>query len=112
MASNTIKAGSKVVMTHAQRQAFLKTSPLGQLFGVAHLLPEVEDSKSYNHALSNQAKLVDVDILSFSEQKFQDEMLEPCRKGHGKWFRTVSWMHLYHSNVEKRSSQRKRMVTV
>ncbi len=51
MASNTIKAGSKVVMTHAQRQAFLKTSPLGQLFGVAHLLPEVEDSKSHNHAL-------------------------------------------------------------
>ena len=28
-------------MTHAQRQAFLKTSPLGQVFGVAHLLPEV-----------------------------------------------------------------------
>ena len=108
MASNAIKAGSKVVMTHAQRQAFLKTSHLGQLFGVAHLLPEVEDSKSHNHALSNQTELV----LSFSEQKFQYEMLEPCRKVHGKWLRTVSWMHLYHSNLEKRSSERKTMVTV
>ena len=28
-------------MTHAQRQAFLKTSYLGKLLGVAHLLPEV-----------------------------------------------------------------------
>ncbi|WP_445630277.1 protochlorophyllide oxidoreductase [Nostoc sp. DSM 114167] len=113
MASNTIKAGSKVVMTHTQRQAFLKTSPLGQLFGVAHLLPEVEDSKSHNHALSNQAKFVDdVDILSSSEHKFQYEMLEPCRKGRGKWFRTVSWMYLYHSSLEKKSYQRKTMLTV
>ncbi|MEH2439957.1 protochlorophyllide oxidoreductase [Nostoc sp.] len=110
MASNTIKAGSKVVMTHAQRQAFLKTSSLGQLFGVAHLLPEVEDSKSHNHALSNQAKLVD--ILPSSEQKFQYKMLEPFTKGRGKWFRTVSWMHLYHSNLQKRSSQRKTMLIV
>ncbi|MEH2195408.1 MAG: protochlorophyllide oxidoreductase [Nostoc sp.] len=112
MASNTIKAGSKVVMTHAQRQAFLKTSPLGQLFGVAHLLPEVEDLKSHNHALSNQAKFVDVDILSSSKHKFQYEMLEPYRKGRGKCFRTVSWMHLYHSNLEKMSSPSKTMVTM
>lgn len=36
-------AGTKVVMTHAERQAFLKTSRLGEIFGVAHLLPEVEE---------------------------------------------------------------------
>lgn len=36
-------AGTKVVMTHAARQAFLKTSRLGEIFGVAHLLPEVEE---------------------------------------------------------------------
>lgn len=35
-------AGTQVVMTHAERQAFLKTSRLGEIFGVAHLLPEVE----------------------------------------------------------------------
>ncbi len=42
MNSNEIKAGSKVVMTHSQRQAFLKKSSLGKLLGVSHLLPEVE----------------------------------------------------------------------
>ncbi|WP_242048273.1 MULTISPECIES: hypothetical protein [Nostocaceae] len=42
MSSDEIRAGSKEMMTHAQRQAFLKTSSLGQLFGVANLLPEVE----------------------------------------------------------------------
>lgn len=41
--SDTVKAGTKVVMTHAQRQAFLKTSRLGELLGVAHLLPEVSE---------------------------------------------------------------------
>ena len=30
-------------MTHAQRQAFLKTSRLGEVLGVAHLLPEVAE---------------------------------------------------------------------
>lgn len=39
--SDEIKAGTKVPMNHAQRQAFFKTSHLGQVFGVAHLLPEV-----------------------------------------------------------------------
>jgi len=39
--SDEIRAGTKIPMTHAQRQAFLKTSRLGQVFGVAHLLPEV-----------------------------------------------------------------------
>ena len=32
----------KIVMTHAERQKYLKTSGLGELFGVAHLLPDVE----------------------------------------------------------------------
>ena len=32
----------KVVMSHAERQKYLKTSGLGELFGVNHLLPEVE----------------------------------------------------------------------
>ncbi|WP_411813306.1 hypothetical protein [Chlorogloeopsis sp. ULAP02] len=31
-------------MTHAERQAFLKTSRLGQVLGVAHLLPEVANT--------------------------------------------------------------------
>lgn len=42
MKSYEIKVGSKVVMTHSQRQAFLKKSSLGKLLGVSHLLPEVE----------------------------------------------------------------------
>ncbi|MFM7365684.1 MAG: hypothetical protein ACKO11_14555 [Cuspidothrix sp.] len=45
MNSNEIMAGSKEIMTHAQRQAFLKTSRLGKLLGVTHLLPEVEEVK-------------------------------------------------------------------
>ena len=32
----------KVIMTHTERQKYLKTSGLGKLFGVAHLLPDVE----------------------------------------------------------------------
>jgi hypothetical protein len=43
LSSDEVRAGTKVVMTHAERQAFLKTSGLGQLFGVDHLLPEVEE---------------------------------------------------------------------
>jgi hypothetical protein len=49
LTSNQIKAGSKVVMTHAERQAFMKTSRLGKLFGVSHLLPEVEESTTSGH---------------------------------------------------------------
>ncbi|MBJ7298778.1 MAG: hypothetical protein ACK4YK_09440 [Dolichospermum sp.] len=45
MSSEEIMAGSKEIMTHAQRQAFLKTSYAGKLFGVAHLLPDVEEVK-------------------------------------------------------------------
>ena len=41
MSSDEIMAGLKEIMTHAQRQACLKTSYAGKLFGVAHLLPEV-----------------------------------------------------------------------
>lgn len=35
-----VRAGTKVVMTHAERQAFLKNSRLGQLLGVEHWLTE------------------------------------------------------------------------
>lgn len=43
LTTDEVMAGTKVIMTHAQRQAFLKTSRLGEIFGVAHLLPEIED---------------------------------------------------------------------
>ena len=43
LTTDEVMAGTKVIMTHAQRQAFLKISRLGELFGVAHLLPEIED---------------------------------------------------------------------
>lgn len=36
-----VLAGTKVVMTHAERQAFLKNSRLGQLLGVEHWLTEL-----------------------------------------------------------------------
>lgn len=42
MRSDEIRAGSSEMMTHAQRQTSLKTSSLGKLFGVAHLLLEVK----------------------------------------------------------------------
>ena len=47
LTSDEVMAGTKVVMTHAERQAFLKTSRLGEIFGVAHLLPEVEEVTIY-----------------------------------------------------------------
>ncbi len=40
-----VMAGTKVIMTHAERQAFLKTSRLGHILGVSHLLPEVGEVK-------------------------------------------------------------------
>ncbi|WP_414551654.1 hypothetical protein [Anabaena sp. CCY 0017] len=46
--SSEIKAGSKFAMNHAERQAFMKTSSLGKLFGVSHLLPEIEDLSPLN----------------------------------------------------------------
>ncbi|MBH8575022.1 protochlorophyllide oxidoreductase [Nostocaceae cyanobacterium CENA369] len=102
MASNEVKAGSKVVMTHAQRQAFMKTSPLGQLFGVAHLLPQVEAVTNSNHA-ANQEKVAD--ILVISEQVFQYE-------GRGKWSKRLSWKQVQSYCIEKSSSQRKVLATV
>jgi hypothetical protein len=41
LTSDEVKAGTKVIMTHAQRQVYLKKSGLAQWFGVADLLPEV-----------------------------------------------------------------------
>lgn len=35
-----VRAGTKVVMTHAERQVFLKNSRLGQLLGVERWLTE------------------------------------------------------------------------
>lgn len=40
MNSQEVKAGTKVIMTHARRQAFLKQSSLGKLFGVSKVLSE------------------------------------------------------------------------
>ena len=96
MTSNEIRAGSTVVMTHKERQAFMKTSPLGQLFGVAHLLPEVKEATSINHVKANTVKLDD--FLSVQE-------VSTCsRKGHGKWSRSSkfvsSWMDMY-SNLRQ-----------
>jgi hypothetical protein len=66
MSSDEIRAGLKETMTHAQRQAFLKTSSLGKLFGVAHLLPEIEETTSSHDSSSNQAKVSDK--LSINQQ--------------------------------------------
>lgn len=48
-----IKAGTKVVMTHAQRQAFLKNSRLGQVLDVAHLLPDRVEPKTVEAIYEN-----------------------------------------------------------
>jgi hypothetical protein len=39
LTSDQVKAGTKVIMTHAERQAYLTKSGLADLFGVADLLP-------------------------------------------------------------------------
>ena len=39
LTSDRVKAGTKVIMPHAERQAYLKKSGLAELFGVANLLP-------------------------------------------------------------------------
>lgn len=109
MTSNKIKAGSKVVMNHSQRQAFLKNSSLGQLFGIAHLLPESEDTSSNDNALKFQEKFVEVKYTS--EDTLHYRVLEPSKKSGRRWFsrvtipdgnKTVSliWMQLY-SKVDK-----------
>ncbi|MGA9383063.1 MAG: hypothetical protein WBV73_30240 [Phormidium sp.] len=43
LTSDQVKAGTKVIMTHAERQAYLKKSGLAELCGVADLLPEIEE---------------------------------------------------------------------
>ena len=65
MNSNEIMAGSKEIMTHAQRQAFLKTSRLGKLLGVAHLLPESD---------------VKPTILSISEKTFTKNVFVDAKR--------------------------------
>ncbi|MBD2357255.1 protochlorophyllide oxidoreductase [Tolypothrix sp. FACHB-123] len=110
MSSDEIRAGSSEIMTHAQRQAFLKTSSLGNLFGVAHLLPEIEESTSGDYNFSNQDKFANK--LFVGEQNFQCyEVLKISRKGHVKWVRTVSWMQLY-LKIENNLSNRKKLTIV
>lgn len=46
--SRVCNAGTKKIMTHSERQKFLKTSGLAKLFGVDHLLPEVEEIDTWN----------------------------------------------------------------
>lgn len=45
---NEVRAGTTVIMTHAQRQAFLKNSRLGQILGVSHLLPDAEEASHHS----------------------------------------------------------------
>jgi hypothetical protein len=56
MTSEEIKAGSRLIMTHAQRQAFLKTSALGQLFGIAHLLSNSTQDENYSDNSPNRSR--------------------------------------------------------
>ncbi|RAM51535.1 MAG: protochlorophyllide oxidoreductase [Hapalosiphonaceae cyanobacterium JJU2] len=108
MTSNRIRAGTTVAMTHAQRQAFLKTSSLGQLFGVAHLLPEVDEIKNSN--CTSFQKATKTDLLSFDQIMHQYEVLEGNRKGDHKWsIKVVSWKQIY-SNVERRASAQKKIL--
>ena len=50
-----IRAGTTVIMTHTQRQAFLKTSRLGEVLGVAHLLPDPVESVTLPHSQTVEA---------------------------------------------------------
>jgi hypothetical protein len=110
MNSDEIRAGSSEMMTHAQRQAFMKTSSLGKLFGVAHLLPEIEETSTSHHLSSAQAKVTD--RLFVSEQSFQySDVLKHYIKGRSKPSISVFWMQLY-SNIENKSSQREKLATI
>ncbi len=56
-------------MSHAERQAFLKTSPLGQLLGVAHLLPEAGEAKD---AALKESSLENLPtLICFNEKIFR-----------------------------------------
>lgn len=80
--SDEIRVGSSEVMTHAQRQAFLKTSHWGKLFGVAHLLPEV---KALTNIESGQRTDTKVEMeLSVSEKIFLQNVLRTSHSYFGK----------------------------
>ncbi|MEH2466746.1 protochlorophyllide oxidoreductase [Nostoc sp.] len=89
MSSDEIRVGSSEMMTHAQRQAFLKTSPLGKLFGVAHLLPEVEEATNIECAQATNAK-VEI-ILSVSEKTFLQNVLKISHSYFGKFYYALIW---------------------
>lgn len=82
MSSDEIRAGSSEIMTHAQRQAFLKKSSLGKLFGVAHLLPEVAAAIKTSDIPANKAKVEAVlpssekRFIQVDENNFTQEVLE------------------------------------
>lgn len=44
----------KRVMPHKEKQIFLKTSRLAKIFGVSHLLPEVEDIEDWDSPLKTK----------------------------------------------------------
>jgi len=76
-------------MTHAQRQAFLKTSHLGKLFGVAHLLPEVEAAANIKSAQRTDTK---VEMgLSVSEKIFLQNVLRTSHSYFGKIYCALVW---------------------
>lgn len=89
MSSDEIRVGSSEMMTHAQRQAFLKTSPLGKLFGVAHLLPEVEETTNIECDQATNAK-VDI-ILSVREKIFLQDVLRISHSYFGKFYYALVW---------------------
>lgn len=60
-------------MTHTERQTFLKTSRLGEVFGVSHLLPEVEATEIENIPASEEKE---INLLSVDENSFYREVLE------------------------------------
>jgi len=75
MSSEEIMAGSKEIMTHAQRQAFLKTSHLGKLLGVAHLLPDVIEVTEERSEKLPHLKEVFVDF--YTTEALKNNTLQP-----------------------------------
>lgn len=84
MSNDEIRVGASEIMTHAQRQTFLKTSPLGKLFGVAHLLPELEETTNIEFAQGTNAK-VEI-ILSVREKIFLQNVLRIYHSYFGKFY--------------------------
>jgi hypothetical protein len=89
MSSDEIRVGSSKMMTHAQRQAFLKTSPLGKLFGVAHFLPEVEETTNIECAQPTDAE--GEIILSVREKIFLQDVLKISNSYFGKFYYALVW---------------------